>query len=368
MFQKLSETESGNFAFSPASIQIALALAYAGARGETAEEMRRAVQLQGEDEAMHRAFSEQMDWWNADDSGLKLSVANRMFLDDHYQLLRSFLDLAAQHYEAGVERVPFATRPEAARAVVNRWVTKATRHKIRELLPRGSVTDATKLVLANAVYFKGKWEHEFRKRSTRPDDFFLASGGSVKVPMMYQKRELSYAALTDQGVRLLELPYRGDDYSMVLVLPDAGKLQTTTEQLTVEKLRAWIAAMDVDGEVTVKVPRWKIDPARSTDLEPPLKDLGMRLAFEPFRADFTGVARDPSLYISSVFHQAFVEVDEEGTEAAAATGIVMKAISARVGGPKPRIFIANRPYLFLIRDRETGVILFMGRVMDPRKK
>ena len=366
LFQKLAEIEAGNFAFSPASIQIALALACAGARGETAAQMQRAVQLQGDDASMRRAFSEQMARWNADNNGLELSVANRMFLDDRYELLESFMSLAARDYQAGVERVPFGTRPEAARAGVNRWVLKATRSKIRELLPRGSVHDITALVLANAVYLKGKWEHAFRKRSTRPEEFFLASGGSVKVPMMYQKREFSYAALSDQGVRLLELPYRGDNYSMVLVLPEAGKMQSTIEQLSAATLGPWIKTMDVHGKVTVKIPRWKIDPARSTSLKGPLSDMGMPLAFEG-GASFTAISGDPTLFISDVAHKAYVDVDEKGTEAAAATAVVMDAVSAGFGGPKPRVFIANRPFLFLIRDRKTDVILFMGRVLDPRQ-
>ena len=367
MFQKLSEIESGNFAFSPASIQIALALAYAGARGETAEEMRRAVQLPGDDEQMHRAFSQQMHRWNTDDTGLELSVANRMFLDDHFTPLDYFSELASKFYGAGAERVPFTTRPEHARQVVNRWVLKATRNKIKELLPKGSVHRITRLVLANAVYLKGEWKHEFRKRSTRPRDFFLASGALVKVPTMRQKCEFGYAVLSDPGVKLLEMPYRGDDLAMVVILPDTGKMQSITERLFSETLRAWFEAMDVDGEVTVQIPRWKIDPARPTALKGPLSDLGMPLAFSD-AADFGRLTAERPLKISDVFHRTYVDVDEEGTEAAAATGVVMDSTSAGFGGPKPRVFIANRPFLFLIRDRKTGVILFMGRVTDPRSK
>ncbi len=362
MYQQLAESESGNFAFSPASIQMALALAYAGARGETAAEMRRALQLQGEDDAMHRAFSEQMARWNADDTGLELSVANRMFLDDAFTPLESFSQLASEHYEAGVERVPFQSKPERARTVVNQWVLKATRSKIRELLPKGSLGDGTKLILANAVYLKGTWEHPFRPRATRPQTFFPASGAPVQVPMMYQRRAFGYAVLPQQGVKLLEMPYEGEDLSMLVILPDAGKMHSTTERLSGEVLQAWTGAMSGEGEVEVGIPLWRIAPSGSTRLKGPLRALGMRSAFDPGRSDFSGVDGTRYLVISDVYHRALVEVDEKGTEAAAATGVVAVAGAETTG----RTFIANRPFLFLIRDRKTGVILFMGRVSDPR--
>lgn len=354
----------GNFALSPASIEIALAMTYAGARGDTAAEMARTLHLEGDADRAHTALAAQLRDWNAERSTYQLATANRIFAQQGVAWEQAFMALTRDRYAAPAEGVDFANDGEAARAHINRWTASQTNDRIQDLLPRGSITDLTRMVLVNAIYFKGRWLVQFDPAATSPGPFYVDGRAAAQVPLM--RNTTNYAIARDADVQVLELPYAGEELSMLVVLPNARNgLAAVERSLSVAKIDAWVSALS--GErVEVALPKLTIAGGDSLELKDPLKALGMQLAFDDRRADFTGIGRfrDDTLYISNVFHKAFVEVNEEGTEAAAASAVVMQVRGA--GPAEARRFVADHPFLFLIRDRRSGAILFLGRVVDPR--
>jgi len=281
------------------------------------------------------------------------------------------VDLVARHYAGGLHLVDFRRAAEAARVTINRWVEDRTKQKIRELVPPDGLDPDTRLVLVNAVYFKGMWVLQFRKAATRSEPFHLEGGGRVQAPLMYQEEEARY--LEAGGYQAVDLDYRGGEVSMLVLLPDREDgLRALEETLSAPMLRDCAARMGV-RTVKLFLPRFRVTWG-TVDLCASLKGLGMPLAFERFRADFSGINGHPpphqeSLFIFAVFHKAFVEVNEEGTEAAAATAVVMM----EAGGPPPEpppvpVFRADHPFLFAIRDRRSGAILFLGRIADPTRE
>jgi serpin B len=355
----------GNLVFSPMSISLAFAMTYAGARGDTAGEMRRVLRVGADDDVLHASAGQLLAVWNdSERQAFELRVVNRLFGERAYVFERDFVDLLRDTYRAPLEAVDFRTDAEAQRRRINGWVAEQTRDRIEDLLPRGSLDALTRLVLVNAVYFLGQWEHAFERSATADAPFHLLEGGARTVPMMQQVRFHRYAEVG--GVQVLEMPYRGDDLAMTVVLPRAKKgLRSLEKGLTAARVSRWIGALD-ERRVRVILPRFQIHDSR-IDLGEVLPAMGMRLAFDAEHADFSGMARpanpDEELHISDAYHEAFVKVDEEGTEAAAATAVVMGAR----GGPPPAPpeFRADRPFLFMIRDVASGAILFMGRVVDP---
>lgn len=349
-------TTDGNLAMSPASISLALGMTMAGARGETRDVMARALHVDGIDDP-HAQYASQLARWNDPSrTAYELRVANRLFGERSLRFHDDFVRLTADRYGAPLEPVDFASSPGAVRTHINGWVEDRTNDRIQELLPDGSISTETRLVLTNAIYFKGRWAREFDRDATRSRSFTLTDGSTADVPTMHQRGTFAHANV--DGAQLLELPYVGGELSMVLLLPnEPSALAALEERLTAEKVSAWMSSMS-EHELAVALPRFEIDPPRSIELGPPLAAMGMELPFTP-AADFSGMS-DAPLSISEVFHKAFVEVNEEGTEAAAATAVVM---NERAG---PAGFEALHPFLFLIKDRADGSILFMGRVSDPR--
>jgi serpin B len=293
-----------------------------------------------------------------------LRIANQLFGAQAYAFEPAYLEQVRAAYGAPLEAIAFDRDPDAARDVINAWVSDHTERRILDLLPPGSIGSDTRLVLVNAIYFLGAWHHAFPRAATF-DEKFTTARGPRPVAMMH--RTASFGLATDDGVGILELPYAGGDMAMWIVLPDdVDGLARVEQALDAATLAAWGAALDV-VEVAVSLPRFTIDPPSPMALAEDLGALGMRRAFDADGADFTGIANPPDpadrLFISAVFHKAFVQVDEQGTEAAAATAVAM----SRAGGmPEPVVeFRVDRPFLFLIVDKISGLVLFLGRVVDP---
>jgi serine protease inhibitor len=355
----------GNLAVSPASVELALTLAFVGAKGATAEEMGRALHLPVDDAiARARELMARLD--DPARTAYTLRVANRLFAEESYALEKPYLERVAS-LGAPLEAVDFRRGAEPARQRINSWVAEQTADRIRDLLPRGAVDTETRLVLANAIYLLADWRSSFARESTRPETFHLTATEDASAPTMLQVATFPY--LSADGVALLEMPYAGDDLSMVIVLPDrVDGLATVERGLDAGRLESWIARMR-DERVVVLLPRFTIDPPEPLALTQALQVLGVKLAFDRDRADFTGIANpsDPAdrLFVNEVFHKAFVKVDEKGTEAAAATAVVVIGASSARPAEQPKEFRADHPFLFAVRDRKTGAFLFLGRVVRP---
>ena len=358
LYQQLRQ-EEGNLFFSPYSISTALAMTYAGARGVTEAQMADALHLLLPQDALHPAFAKlEALLRDIQASGdVQLSVANALCPHIEYCFLDSFLDLVKVNYGVSLTAVDYRD-PEAARQQINAWVEQKTNDKIQNLIPLGTIKTLTRLVLTNAIFFKGNWASQFDKGRTRDADFALLSGKHVAVPMMAQKLECGYGETDD--LQILELPYVGDALSMIVLLPrTVDGVAALEARLTPDTLERWTKRLR-ETKVEVFLPRFKLSAAFR--LDEVLKAMGMIDAFELFRADFSGLDGADMLFISAVLHKAFVDVNEEGTEAAAATAVVMEF----KGPPPPApVFRADHPFIFLIRENSTGSLLFLGRVLDP---
>ncbi len=363
--------QPGNLAVSPGSITLALAMTWAGARGDTAREMARVLHFSGaQNEVVESAARQLATWKDPTRTTYTLGVANRLFGEKSYTFDPAFLKLSSDSFKAPLEPVDFRGAHEAGRQRINGWVAGETRDRIKDLLPPRSIDPQTRLVLVNAVYFLGDWLHPFVKARTRPLPFFATPAKSSDVPMMSQEMRFAYG--THAGVKVLEMPYVGNELAMTLVLPDdKGGLDAIEQNLTADRISAWIGAMSPQ-RVQVTLPVFEVNPSTSLSLKETLKEMGMPVAFQNGRADFSGIANPPNpedrLYIGDVFHKAFVRVDEKGTEAAAATAVVMPRSGAKMEPEKTVEFRADHPFLFFLRDVRSGMILFMGRVNDPAKK
>ncbi len=376
LYSQLME-DDGNMFFSPYSISTALGMVYAGARGKTEAEMSEALHFRMEQEQLHRTFGKIIGELNArSGKDIELTVANALWAQEGYPFLDDYLDLTKANYRATLEELNFKAEPEPARKKINDWVEKATREKIKNLIPPGLINEMTRLVLTNAIYFKGKWQDEFKPAMTKDLPFTLADGGEVDVAMMHRTGKYRYAE--EEDFQVLEMRYSGGDLSMIVFLPkrkdglrdferlltvrkEAGPTTKSARLLYAEKLAGWMDKIH-ERDVAVWMPRFKT--TSSFNLNEVLKSMGMTEAFS-MDADFSGMTGDKELYLSAVVHKAYVDVNEEGTEAAAATGAVM-VLKGRPPG-KPVVFRADHPFVFLIRDNSTGSMLFMGRVTDPTK-
>jgi serpin B len=360
--------QKGNLALSPVSLSTALSLTWAGAKGETAAQMKKVLHAEGTPEQALDVAGKLASSLRDPAHKVTVRIANRLFGEKSYTFDPAYLARAKASFGAPLSALDFRKDAEGGRKHINEWVSAETEGRIKDLLPAGALNDQTRLVLTNAVYFKGDWDEPFDKSRTRPEAFHPTPGESKSVPTMHHRAHWGFAA-TD-GVKLLDLPYQGGELSMLVVLPDAG-VDAVESRLAPAVLDKWVSALQVVN-VDVALPKFEIDPAASTSLADTLKSLGMPLAFERLQADFTGIANPPNpedrLYISQVFHKAFVKLDEQGTEAAAASAVVM----ARAGGAAPvgapPEFHADRPFLFFLRDVKTNMVLFMGRVSDPSVK
>ncbi|HJL16938.1 MAG TPA: serpin family protein [Sandaracinaceae bacterium LLY-WYZ-13_1] len=358
----------GNLVVSPASIEIALAMTHAGARGETAAEMAEVMHFGDDPDAFHRAAGHALSRWNDPDrETYRLAVANRLFGERSYEWREPFLRLTGEVYGAPLEPMDFRGAPEPARQRINGWVEDQTNDRIQDLIPQGGIDGDTRMVLANAVYFLADWQHQFAASDTHEQPFH-APGGDVRVETMHQQARFGYGEADD--VQVLQMPYAGGELGMLVVLPreDDG-LAAVEEALSAERIAGWAEGLE-QQMVNVALPKFRVEPEAPLALSSTLAEMGMPSAFDPRTADFSAMA-DPAaneglpLFVTDVFHKAFVAVDEEGTEAAAATAVVVGVESAAIAPPDVPEFVADHPFLFFIRDLESGAILFMGRVEDP---
>lgn len=355
----------GNLAMSPASVAMALAMTYGGAKGETAEQMKRVLRAEDDAGALMTSWGKLAAALGDPSRPMKLRIANRLFGEKTYAFEQPYLDATRAAFGAPLEALDFKTAPEPSRARINAWVEERTERRIKDLLPERSIEPLTRLVLVNAIYFLGAWQSPFEADRTRDEPFKTTPASTKSVPTMHQVMHVRFAQA--DGVKVLELPYKGGAASLVVALPDrVDGLAALEASLSNATLEGWTRRLATEN-VHVALPRFEVNPAAPLSLAKALADLGMPLAFERRKADFTKIAdpRDPDerLSVDDVFHKAFVKLDEKGTEAAAATAVVMAA----AGGPppKPLEFKADHPFLFFIVDDASGLVLFMGRVTEP---
>jgi len=363
LYQELKGKE-GNLFYSPYSISLALAMTYAGARGETAEQMADTLQFILEQDRLHPAFN----WLDAelakrgegaagkDGEGFRLNIVNAIWGQKDYEFLPAFLDVLAENYGAGLRILDFIKETEKSRLTINDWVYNQTEKRIEDLIPQGAIGELTRLVLTNAIYFNAAWAYPFDEDMTADGPFYLLDGGQVIVPMMKQTESFGYTE--GEGYQAVELPYDGGELSMVILLPEAGKFEAFEEELQAQQVSDIISGLQ-PTEVALTMPRFEFDSEFS--LKDTLADMGMPIAFSG-AADFSGMTGKRELLISDVVHKAFVAVDEAGTEAAAATAVIMELTAV----PEPPVEVTiDHPFIFLIRDIETDAILFVGRVLNP---
>jgi len=352
----LYREKPGNIFFSPYSISTALAMTYEGARGETAEEMAEVFHFPTDNEVRWNGFAGFHNLLNQPGREYVLSSANALWPAKEYPFLEEYFETIGRYYRGGSEPLDFQSQPEESRLIINSWVEDETRDKIKDLIPAGFITPDVRLVLTNAIYFKGDWLDQFDPSLTQNEDFYLENSGSIPVPIMQQFGRVADYAEVD-GVQILSLPYKGEEISMMILLPATGEMDRLEESLTLEKMNEYREAV-YSQEIDLFLPKFKFETKYF--MKDDLMAMGMPSAFGA-QADFSGMTGTRDLFIGAVIHQAFIEVNEEGTEAAAATGVIMLESAM----PEKPIFRADHPFIFVIQHQETGAILFMGRVGNP---
>jgi len=357
------DSQSGNIFFSPYSLTSALTMTFEGARGPTSDEMRMALYLPSDEVDWRTDLTSFIQRINSPNKDYALSVANALWVQKAYPFKEDYLNLVKNTYFAEARNLNFAADPEGSRGTINGWVSDHTNNRINDLLPNGSITPNTRFVLTNAVYFKGKWETPFKIENTKFGAFWLTPDQSVQTNMMSLAGESFLYAENDQA-QVLQLPYQGNDLSMLIILPRSKNLIGLEKSLTFEMLKQW-RDESISQNVDVIFPKFKFDA--NYQMKDILTGMGINLAFDDKKADFSGMTGNKDLYIDQVYHKAWIEVNEEGTEAAAATAVVM-SLGMAYNPPQPKEFRADHPFIFMIQDNKTGHILFMGRVSDPREK
>ncbi|MFC1938772.1 serpin family protein [Chloroflexota bacterium] len=363
LYQQL-RTRGGNLFYSPYSISLALAMTYAGARGETEEQMADALHFGLTQDKLHPSFNS-LDIELAkrgegakgkDDEGFRLNIVNAIWGQKDYEFLTDFLDTLAENYGAGLRILDFIEAPEESRITINDWVSDQTEGRIEDLIPQGMIDSLTRLVLTNAIYFNAAWAFPFNENATSDGVFHLINGDEMTVPMMRQTESFGYAE--GDNYQAIELPYDGNELSMVILLPDSGEFSAFESSLDFHKLQEIIGNLQY-GEVALTMLKFEFES--SFDLKDTLSDMGMPVAFSE-NADFSGMTGNRELFITDVVHKAFVSVDEAGTEAAAATAVIVGLTAVP---EEPVTVNIDRPFIFMIRDIETESILFTGRVLNP---
>jgi serpin B len=353
---------NGNLIFSPYSVSTCLSMAYAGARGRTESQMAKALHFslqQGQMNVALGALNSQI-LAAGKDKTVELNVANALWLEKSFPLLQFYLKTVQADYQGGIKQLDFLHGPDAARNTINKWVEEQTKDKIKDLLAPEMVGSDTRLVLTNAIYFKGTWQTVFMKSATQEQPFTLLDGTEIRTPMMW--RTSGYGYWEKEDLQALEMPYKGRDLSMMVLLPSKRtRFEDFERSITPEKLKQWVGSF-VEREVKVILPKFKI--TSQCRLRKPLTGLGMTDAFSA-GADFSAITSKKPFFIGEAVHKAFVEVNEEGTEAAAATAILAPRSKPPTELPAIPIFRADHPFLFLILHKPSNCILFMGRVTKP---
>ena len=355
-------SEEGNLFFSSYSISSALTMTYEGSNGLTAEEMKGVLHLPDDKKKLRSGFAEINNRLNIEDKPYQLSVANALWAQQDYPFKQDYFDLVDENYGGKVTNLNFKEDTENSRVTINNWVEDKTNDRIKDLIPRGVLSPETRLVLTNAIYFKANWTYQFDEQNTYEDEFTLSSGDTITTETMHQTKYYNYGETDD--LQTLEMNYLGNDLSMIIILPKED-LADVEDSLNIENLKSWKRDMKIE-KVVVSLPKFKFETKYYMAND--LKEMGMPTAFNPLLADFTNMwtrQNDENLYISEVIQQTFVEVQEGGTEAAAATAVVMLGASAPIQEEPPKIFKADHPFIFIIQEKASGNILFMGRMSNP---
>lgn len=360
------KSKDGNIFFSPYSISSAIAMTYEGARGKTADEIRSVFHFPKDDSLRRESFLKINDLINKKDKKYTLHTANALWAQEDYKFLEDYFNLVDKYYGGKATNLDFINETEKSRLIINSWVEEQTNNKIKNLIPLGILNSLTRLVLTNAIYFKGFWLKQFDKKDTKKEDFRVNPDNKIKIQMMRLTGEKFNYAETDK-LQILELPYEGKELSMLILLPKEDDLKAVEESLNSEKLSEWKKLLR-NEEVNVYLPGFKFETEYFMAQD--LNDMGMPTAFTlgidfGGEADFSGMTGKKDLNIDEVIHKAFIEVNEEGTEAAAATAVITRCTASLVLRTKVFVFKADHPFIFLIHEMETGNILFMGRVSNP---
>ncbi|NPV84326.1 MAG: serpin family protein [Candidatus Aminicenantes bacterium] len=361
LYSYLKKGEPGNLFYSPFSLSVAMGMTYEGAREQTAAEIRQVFHYPDDINILRQGFSEVLARVNRKDRNYDLRTANALWAQKNYPFLPEYFQAVEKYYGGRVTNLDFVGDTENSRLIINRWVEEQTSNRIKDLIPQGVITPLTRLVLTNAIYFKGLWEKQFPKKATAEADFRVSADKTVKVPMMFlQDAEVNY--FENEDLQAVELPYVGGEISMLVLLPKA-ELSRVESYLSSEKLEALRGMLTGREKVDIYLPRFKFETKYLMGgKEGLLGKMGMPTAFT-MAADLSGLTGRKELYITEVVHQAFVEVNEEGTEAAAATAVI---VGIKMVQRKP-VFRADHPFIFIIQERQTGTILFLGRVVNPAK-
>lgn len=366
LYQQLASGQ-GNLFYSPYSISSALAMTYAGAEGKTAEEMAAVLHFLDDEEKLHTGFNAldqhleglaELDIPEDQGDPFQLNIANAIWGQQDFHFKEDFLDTLALNYGAGLRLLDYVQAPEESRQTINQWVSDETKEKIQDLIPEGAITTDTRLVLSNAIYFKATWMEPFDESLTEEGLFYSLDGEEIEVPMMSTGSDANFAYLEGDGYQAVALPYLGGQVSMLVLIPDEGTFKDFEAKFSSEMLNGIISEMAF-SPIELRFPKFEFESEIS--LAKTLAAMGMPEAFSA-AADFSGMTGDKDLFISDVFHKAYVGVDEKGTEAAAATAVVMKLTAAPMD---PLQLTVDRPFLFAIRDHQTNSILFMGRFVSP---
>ncbi|XP_040840689.1 serpin B4-like isoform X1 [Ochotona curzoniae] len=375
LFQQLGKSKEENVFYSPFSITAALRLLLLGSKGNTAQQIREVLHLQEDtkntkeestrhvegSENVHFHFQELVTDLSKPTDAYQLKIANKFYGEKTFPFSQKYVDAITKYYLANAESVDFVNDAEENEKKINCWVESQTNGKIKNLLPDGTLDSSTILVLVNAIYFKAEWDQKFYTNKTKEAEFWLTKDTSKPVRMMKQVDYFNFALLEDAEARILEIPYKGKDLSMIVLLPNEVEgLQKLEQHLTAEKLIKWMSSENMENvEVNLHLPQFKME--KSYELNSMLKAMGIVDAFNPRDADLSGLAEHRGLVVSEALHKSFVEVTEEGTEAAAATGLVTRVTSM----PVQEQFYCNHPFLFFIKQNKTNSILFFGRVSSP---
>lgn len=349
-----------NVFFSPYSISSALAMTYTGADGVTQKEMAEVFHFLEDKKMLSKHFSQlNTQFEKYAEEKIQLNIANSLWCQQDYQFRKAFLDINRTYYNAGIHNVNFRDDYKQIRNDINTWVEDKTENKIKDLIKRGMLDNMTRLVLVNAIYFKGMWEHPFKEKDTREDTFYLYS--TCKTQAKFMNKTLSLNYYEDGVAQVVEIPYSGEKLSMMVILPKKKYgMEELESRLSQDLYRTYLGSMHTK-KVDLSLPKFTVNA--EYELSKVLKEMGMKSAFGE-GADFSEMTGNKDLFINNIVHKSFVDVNEEGTEAAAATGVVMRKTSAIMETVE---FKADHPFIFLIKDRETNSILFMGRLMNPRK-
>jgi serpin B len=359
LYSEIDKSEQGNMFYSPYSMSAALAMTYEGAEGQTAEEMKSVFHFP-ENSILRSNFAAIYNEINRGGKPYKLSTGNALWVNQDYKLLDEYISIVEKYYGGKAANVDFVKENEKTRQTINAFIEEQTNNKIKDLISQGNLDTLTRLVITNAVYFKGTWLTQFDKADTNEEDFRTDSENTVKVQMMRLTDEKFDYAENDE-IQILEMPYEGEDVSMLIILPKEDNLENVEGSIDAEKLAEWESMLRRE-RVNVFIPKFKLETKYL--LSDTLSNMGMPTAFSEGDANFSGMDGTQKLYIGNVIHQAFVEVDEEGTEAAAATAVSIVALTSK---PIIQTFRADHPFIFMIQEKTTGNILFMGRVIDPTK-